>query len=212
MAMPKKGSRVLTIDGQRYRWVVSVHDNAVNLVVEHADDVGQRLLAYFECRDLYVRADDGSWKFVSQQQSIRPSHVRRIISAAIKRGWEPQQKGTGAFILRDAAEIAQTIDVEPIDSRRIDPEAKEAYVKEVARDFIATYMALSLCMDGVMHERIENLQPNESIPFGNDSMKAIGLTFSAFRESLNDDGWLVIRLQCNEFPDVKLHYSWICFA
>ena len=36
MAIPKKGSRNITVCDQRFRWVVAVHDNTANLVAELA--------------------------------------------------------------------------------------------------------------------------------------------------------------------------------
>ncbi len=212
MAMPQKGSRVLNIDGQRYRWAVSVRDNTLNLVVEAADNAGPRLLAYFECRDLYVRKADGSWQFVSQRQSIRPSHLRRIVKAAIDQGWKPQQKGAGPYTLPNAPMVAQTIDARPIDSRRIDADAEEAYIKEIAQDFIETYMALSLCMDSAMYQRILAASADEPVSFGNHSMRKMGLTFSAYQDSFTEDGRLIVRLQCNEFPDIHEYFWWVCFA
>ncbi len=47
MALAKKGSRLISIDGMIYRWVVSPDSNYMVLVVETNDEPGQRLEATF---------------------------------------------------------------------------------------------------------------------------------------------------------------------
>lgn len=211
MTIPKKNSRSITIDDQQYRWVVSVRDNLLNLVVEATDDPGQRLQAYFQCRDLYVRGESGDWTYVAQKQSIRPSHVRRVVKAALKQGWQPNKKG-GPFIVRDAANVAQTIDTEEIDYRRVEENAKKAYIKDIARDFLWTYMALTLCMDATMNDKLTNCEPTERIEIADDKMRQLGLTFCAFKDSFTSEGRMVVGLQCNEFPEIVEHFWWMFFG
>lgn len=210
MTIPKKGSRSLVVDEVRYRWVASVHDNAINLVIELADEPGQKLQTYFHCRDLYVRSPDGKWRFQSQMQSIKPSHVKRIIRHSLRSGWSPGEKIHKPYVLRDAAKIALTIDIIDIDSRFIEPEAKMAYIKEIAADFLDTYMALSLCMDFKMHDQIMDSRPGTRFPIGDENMQKMGLTFSVYLDSVNARNLPVIALQCNEFPDVVETFWWFC--
>ncbi|WP_298861200.1 hypothetical protein [uncultured Gimesia sp.] len=209
MAIPKKGSRTLTVDGVQYRWVVSIHDNSVNLVVELMKEPGQRLLAYFECRDLYIRGDDDQWRFHSQKQCIRPAHVVRIINHALREGWEPSVKPGKQFVVRDAAKVALTIDAELINSQSVDHDSKAAHIKEIAQDFLESYMGLSLCMDYAMHDQIMDSEPKVQIPIEDHNMQRLGLTFSVFKDSLSPDGRLVITLQCNEFPDISDNFWWM---
>ncbi|QDV19212.1 hypothetical protein Pan153_38770 [Gimesia panareensis] len=210
MSIPRKGSRSLTVNDTTYRWVVSVHNNTVNLVVELDSAPGQRLLAYFECRDLYIRTETGEWRFHSQKQSIRPAHVKRLILHALNSGWKPQEKLGKPFTIRNAAQIAATIDVEAIHSRQVSPDAQEAYIKEIARDFLESSMCLSLCMDFEMYDRLLESEPQTRFPIADDNLQQLGLTFAVFLDSTKADGRPVIALQCNEFPDVIEHYWWIC--
>ena len=212
MAIPKKGSRNITIGAQRFRWVVSIHDNTANLVVELADDPGQRLQAHFECRDLHVRDASGEWKFHSQKQSITPSNVRRLLTHALEKGWRPEQKGGSPFIVRDAAKVALTIDAERIDNRNIHPDSDTAFIREVAHDFISTYMALSLCLDGDMHDRIMTADADARISIEDENMQRMGLSFCVFLDTPTADGCPIIALQCNEFPDIIEHYWWAFFG
>ena len=211
MAIPKKGSRNITVSGKRFRWVVSIHNNTANLVVELADEPGQRLLAYFECRDLHICDENGEWKFHSQKQSITPASVRRLICHGLGNDWRPDQKGP-PFVVQDAAKVAMTMDAERIDSRDIDPDADVAYIKDVARDFISTYMALSLCLDGEMYDRIMAVDADERIPIDDHNMERLGLSFCVFRDAPTPDGCPIIALQCNEFPDIIEHYWWTFFG
>lgn len=210
MAIPKKGSRTLVVEEVRYRWVASIHENTINLVVELAEEPGQKLLAYFQCRDLYVREPNGEWRFQTQMQSIKPSHVKRIIRHALTSGWSPREKIHKPYTLRNAAEIALTIDIVGIDSRFVDPESKIAYIKEIAADFLDTYMALSLCMDFEMHDRIMSSEPGTRFPIGDENMQKMGLTFNVFLDSINENKFPTITLQSNEFPDVFATFWWFC--
>lgn len=210
MAIPQKASRTLIIDEIRYRWVVSVHENTVNLVIELAKEPGQRLHAYFQCRDLYVRDENGEWQFQSQKQSIQPSHVKRVIKRALNDGWKPAEKGIKPFVLKDAARVALTIDAEVIDSRFVDSDATMAYIKEIAADFLDTYMALSLCMDFEIHDRIMNSEPGTRFPIEEKNMQKMGLTFAVYLDSFNAKNFPVIALQCNEFPDIVETFWWLC--
>lgn len=51
MALAKKGSRRITVDGVLYRWVLSPDDGYMVLVTESADASGQRLEAFFRYHD-----------------------------------------------------------------------------------------------------------------------------------------------------------------
>ncbi|WP_153461210.1 hypothetical protein [Streptomyces kaniharaensis] len=49
MAMAKKGTRVIVVDGERYRWVVAPNDEpGLAIVVLHADVDGQRMVTWVE--------------------------------------------------------------------------------------------------------------------------------------------------------------------
>lgn len=77
MAIARKGSRQLIIDGVRYRWVVAPKDEAgVGIIVE--------LAALPACRLV-------SW--VDHGVLINPGLVRRAIADALAAGWRPNERG-----------------------------------------------------------------------------------------------------------------------
>ena len=77
MAIPKKGSRLITVDGKRYRWIV-IPDDEHNLraVIELADAPKQRIVTHISPGDI-----------------VTPAEVERIIRAALAQGWSPTQPG-----------------------------------------------------------------------------------------------------------------------
>lgn len=212
MAIPRKGSRKIILNDVNYRWVVSIHNKMVNLVIELEEDPAQPLYAYFECRDLYIRDENDHWQFHSQKQSIRPAHVKRLILYALNSGWKPHAKQGKPFIVRNAAEIALTIDLNQINYRNVNPEARTAFIKEIATDFIDSYMCLTLCMDGEMYDRLLESKTGTRIPIENERLEQLGITFAVFLDHIKADDCPVIALQCNEFPDVIEHFWWICFC
>jgi hypothetical protein len=99
MAMPRKGSRKITIDGRSFRWRAWYADCwqdgyciPLRLVVElDAPPYGQRLRAAFRW--------DGSEIVCPDEQAVTPGVVRRIIEAALQRGWRPGERGLSPFEL-----------------------------------------------------------------------------------------------------------------
>ncbi|MGW5608861.1 hypothetical protein ACWEWI_22680 [Streptomyces sp. NPDC003753] len=77
MALAKKGTRLITVDGCRYRWVVAPDDEpGLAIVVEDADAPGQRMVTW-----------------VQHGTVITPRLVARAIRRALGSGWTPQQHG-----------------------------------------------------------------------------------------------------------------------
>jgi hypothetical protein len=108
MGLAKRGTRRIVVDGVNYRWVVSPDDGYMVLVVELADDPGQRLEAFFAYHDrpgVVQRSSGGVFRIVCQQRSIRPGVVRAVIQAALGRGWQPSQCGLPPFRFHDADQV-----------------------------------------------------------------------------------------------------------
>jgi hypothetical protein len=102
MALARKGSRSITVEGAAYRWVVAPNDGYMLLVAEPANGLGQRLEAYFGYHDIYEPAEAEASRVVGQRRSIRPGVVRAVVQAALGRGWQPSKRGLPAFQLHDA--------------------------------------------------------------------------------------------------------------
>lgn len=89
MALPQKGTRRITVEGVVYRWVASPNDGYITLVVERADNPGQRLEALFEYHDIFQPVGADAARVVGQCRSVSPGAVRAVILAALGRGWRP---------------------------------------------------------------------------------------------------------------------------
>ncbi|WP_438297588.1 hypothetical protein [Streptomyces sp. HUAS TT7] len=77
VALAKKGTKCLTVDGCRYRWVVAPDDEpGLAIVVEDADAGGQRMVTWVEHGTV-----------------ITPSLVARAIRRAQESGWVPGRRG-----------------------------------------------------------------------------------------------------------------------
>lgn len=108
MALASKGTRRITVEGVGYRWVVAPDDGYMVLVVELADDRGQRLEAYFKYHDVLQPAEAGSSRIVGQLRSVSPGVVRAVVLSALGRGWQASRKGLPPFRLN--AEVIVPID------------------------------------------------------------------------------------------------------
>ena len=89
MALPRRGSRLITVDAREYRWIVSPNDGWIEVVVERTDGPGRRLVARTGYHDLTNEAGLN----LAQQPKITPAFVRRAILAAIAAGWKPSVRG-----------------------------------------------------------------------------------------------------------------------
>ncbi len=100
MSLPRKGSRAITVDGHRYRWV-AVYAQVMwcsaacplHLTVQQ-DGVrgGQLLLARFP---LSSGKDEAGreWVFPRYGAAVTPGIVSDIIRAGRAAGWEPEMSG-----------------------------------------------------------------------------------------------------------------------
>ncbi|MEV0591815.1 hypothetical protein [Nonomuraea cavernae] len=95
MAIPKKGSRLITVDGTKFRWRVRrkptyCQGNSwgpMTFAVELADASGRVLLVSLPCS-----RPDAWWG--ERTMAIRPALVTATIRIALDRGWDPRQAGS----------------------------------------------------------------------------------------------------------------------
>ena len=106
MALAKKGSRRITVEGVPYRWVLSPDDGYMVLVAESESTPGQRLEAFFQYHDLYEPAKPEVSRIVGQRRAVTPGVVREVILAALTRGWQPSQRGLPPFRIQNADQVA----------------------------------------------------------------------------------------------------------
>ncbi|MFF3664319.1 hypothetical protein [Microtetraspora malaysiensis] len=99
MAIPKKGSRPISVDGTAFRWRVrhkATHPqgnawNPLTLAVERAEDPGRVLIVSLPC----ARPDNSLGE---RTIAVRPALVAGCIRRAVEQGWNPGQPGS-AFAL-----------------------------------------------------------------------------------------------------------------
>ncbi|MEV8633776.1 hypothetical protein AB0395_19165 [Streptosporangium sp. NPDC051023] len=99
MAIPKKGSRLITVDGVTYRWRIRRKPTycqanswgPLTFAVESADGPGRVLLVALPCS----RPD--AW-LGERAMAVRPALVAGSMRMALERGWDPRQAGS-AFTL-----------------------------------------------------------------------------------------------------------------
>ncbi|MFF3950764.1 hypothetical protein ACFYYN_39075 [Streptomyces sp. NPDC001902] len=77
MAIAKRGTRVIVVDGERYRWVVAPNDEpGLAIVVLHEENDGQRMATWVE-----------------HGVVIAPGLVAEVIrDALLHHGWTPRQR------------------------------------------------------------------------------------------------------------------------
>lgn len=89
MALAKKGTRLMSVEGASYRWVVAPNDEpGLGIVVEAADAPGQRMVTW---------VDHGT--------TISPGLVREAILHALAQGWQPRERGPERVFRFDAPSI-----------------------------------------------------------------------------------------------------------
>lgn len=108
MALPRKGSRCISVEDITYRWVVSPNDGFMVLTVELADHPGHQLRAHFGYQDILKPKRAGEYATVGQLRSITPAVVHSLIFTALNRGWQPSRRGLPPFQLQDAEQLAPT--------------------------------------------------------------------------------------------------------
>jgi len=92
MALARRGSRTIAVEGVTYRWVVAPDDGFMAIVVELDASPGQRLEAFVGYHD---DGPDGGAK-------VTPHVVRRTILLGLRDGWRPAKRGSANFRLADA--------------------------------------------------------------------------------------------------------------
>jgi hypothetical protein len=83
-----RGSRLITVGDQRYRWLVSSRDEPswLRLVVQHAGGTGARLCADIGRHRIILGP-------IRQRVAVAPGFVRWTIELALAEGWQPEQPG-----------------------------------------------------------------------------------------------------------------------
>lgn len=107
MAIPRKGSRIITVDGTTYRWYLrrrpthsqyeQIGDNSLTFSVEHAEAKGCVLVAGLPQMHPAVRPN-------TPAISVVPSQVAEAIKQALSQGWKPVEPGSPFYLNRQPGE------------------------------------------------------------------------------------------------------------
>lgn len=101
MAIPKKKSRLITVDGVQYRWRISFSEDApfyriVTIAAEAATAPGSKLIVYpIGVNVNYVDDDHG--------EPFTPRTIAHFIHEARRAGWQPLEKSP-TFVLGDRSD------------------------------------------------------------------------------------------------------------
>ena len=86
--LSKKGSRGITHEGQPYRWSVAPDGVYATIVVQHAEENGQRLEVNLRT---HLGSGEGQESFTPEIRPITPALVADLIGRAKALGWQPEQ-------------------------------------------------------------------------------------------------------------------------
>lgn len=104
MALSKKNSRQIVVDGDTFRYKVSAtspdEDRSFRLNVTLQREAGGSRLEVLGLvtRDFWLDISKPGVKVSKKYPTITPRHIRTIIGRAINAGWQPQTTGP-AFVL-----------------------------------------------------------------------------------------------------------------
>ncbi|MCP5031606.1 MAG: hypothetical protein GY939_07350 [Actinomycetia bacterium] len=82
MALSRKKSRQIVVEGISYRWAVSMDSGYDVVVVQHDSGTGQRL-----------EAQTSLWRRPGEHRRITPAGVSALITYALTNGWVPDSLG-----------------------------------------------------------------------------------------------------------------------
>jgi hypothetical protein len=99
MTLPRKGSRLVEVEGVGYRWVVTGNDGVIDLYVERADAPARGLAAAFDYRGVYGAFDgrSRSHHHLRQGRAVTPAVVTSVIRWALVHGWDPSARDAPPF-------------------------------------------------------------------------------------------------------------------
>lgn len=92
MALPKKKSRLITIDDQQYRWLVGPNDGYNVFVAEKEAVKGRKIEVYF-ATEINKFCVEFSYTDKLNLKILKPKDAAFIIRQALILGWNPEEKG-----------------------------------------------------------------------------------------------------------------------
>lgn len=114
MGMQKKNSRLITVNRVAYRWKVTDRQDSLRwfVSIQRVAPAGQRLLTRFERPIKWHSHPVGGQTGEYLPVAITPRIIRRLIEAALGRGWQPAEMGIPEFWV-DSHEIVPDLPTIP---------------------------------------------------------------------------------------------------
>lgn len=81
MALSRRSSREILLDGVSYRWAVSIDSGFGVVVIQHGSGSGQRL-----------EAQISPWNH-GDDRSVTPRGIATLVSYGLSHGWDPETSG-----------------------------------------------------------------------------------------------------------------------
>lgn len=113
MAIPKKGSRKITVNGRQYAWKLNMDDpHEMRLIIALVSDSRKRLVclfSYWRKLPAPIRDEHGTTWYAQPAGVMTPRVVREVIEHAFTKGWDIDPKGGELFLgnLDDKIDLSQ---------------------------------------------------------------------------------------------------------
>jgi hypothetical protein len=99
MTMRRKGRRSLVVEGARYYWAMSEHDDSLSGAIVLADGPRQKLCVRVPADyEVSSRISHNAWSLELRRVIIAPGFVRRAITYGLAHGWTPTRSGKDVII------------------------------------------------------------------------------------------------------------------
>ncbi|MEG3895670.1 MULTISPECIES: hypothetical protein [unclassified Microcoleus] len=203
MTLPQKKSRIIEVDGKKYRWLISKREGTIDLAIEANGYSGQLLQAFFDPHDAYQREVGGRWQRVRQAVSVTPKVVKQVIYYGLANGWKPHSPKK-ASVLIHTGQIDKIIGDLPALSEG------ELRVKDIASEQVSD-LSYDLSLDPEWRKQLFVAPFEQRFPLPPDyfalsqEVRNLGLLFSVFNDGWTDNGFIVFGIESVDFPDVQMY-------
>jgi len=99
MALNKKNSRKIVVDGESYRYSVSATsldaagNYRLNVTLQSEDDGARLVVRGLVTRDFWLDISKPGMKTEEDYPTVTPRHIKSIIRLAVDSDWQPQKTG-----------------------------------------------------------------------------------------------------------------------
>jgi hypothetical protein len=121
MALPQKHSRIIEVDGKKYRWMIAKKKQTVDLLILELHSSSKLLRISFDPQNSY-KPISKKYLEISQTLAITPNTVRQAIQYGLENGWQ-SDKIIQSF--DDFKEVEpKPLELDDLDRRLLDSFAK----------------------------------------------------------------------------------------